>query len=121
VQLTGNYTLLMVDADVVGAAADSNTRHWFVNGVTVTGDTVTNATASAPESYMGPGPASGSGSHRYVILLYGQPANFSVPADFQGGIQKINLQEYIQVRRRLRDRVWLRCLSICSRVVWAPS
>lgn len=87
----------MVDADVVGAAADSNTRHWLVNGVTVTSGTISNSTGNAPEPYMGPLPAAGSGKHRYVLLVYEQPANFSNPAEFQGGIQKINLQEYVQV------------------------
>lgn len=34
VSLTGNYTLVMADADVVGTnEANGQTRHWLVNGV----------------------------------------------------------------------------------------
>lgn len=34
----GNYTLVMVDANVIGTNESSGqTRHWLVNGVTLTG------------------------------------------------------------------------------------
>lgn len=96
-QLTGNYTLMMVDADIVGAPADNNTRHWLVNGASVSGNALSNSSASAPEPYAGPLPATGSGAHRYVLLLLEQPANFSSPADLAPGIVKIDLAQYIQV------------------------
>jgi hypothetical protein len=36
VSLTGNFTLVMADADVVGTnEAVGQTRHWLVNGVTL--------------------------------------------------------------------------------------
>lgn len=31
-------------------------------------------------AYAGPGPAEGSGAHRYVTLVYAEPDNFTVPA-----------------------------------------
>ena len=31
--------------------------------------------------YAGPGPASGSGAHRYTILMYAQPDSFSPPSN----------------------------------------
>ena len=38
VSLTGNYTLAMVDADVVGSKLpEGQNRHWLVNGVTING------------------------------------------------------------------------------------
>ena len=38
VSLTGNYTLAMIDADIVGAKLpEGQTRHWLVNGVNVSG------------------------------------------------------------------------------------
>jgi hypothetical protein len=96
VSLAGNYTLLMVDADVVGAAANNNTRHWLLNGAALSGTTLSNATADAPEPYVGPGPAAGSGAHRYVLLVYSQPANFTSPAGTATGIVKIDLAQYVQ-------------------------
>lgn len=37
VTLTGNFTLVMVDANVVGTneSVEPQTRHWLVNGVTL--------------------------------------------------------------------------------------
>ena len=38
VSLQGNYTLVMADADIVGTNESlGQTRHWLVNGVTLTG------------------------------------------------------------------------------------
>ena len=37
VQFAGNYTLAMVDADAVGTDDSTVTRHWLVNGVTISG------------------------------------------------------------------------------------
>jgi hypothetical protein len=38
VTLQGEYTILMADADIVGTnEANGQTRHWLVNGVTLTG------------------------------------------------------------------------------------
>ena len=38
VSLQGNFTLVMADADVVGTNESAGqTRHWLVNGVTLTG------------------------------------------------------------------------------------
>ena len=38
VQLSGNYTLVMADAGPVGTdESQGQTRHWLVNGVTLTG------------------------------------------------------------------------------------
>ena len=38
VLLNGIYTLAMVDADIVGSKLpDGQTRHWLVNGVTISG------------------------------------------------------------------------------------
>lgn len=42
VPLSGNYTLAMVDADVVGTdESKGQTRHWLVNGATVSSSYLT--------------------------------------------------------------------------------
>ena len=42
VSLTGNYTLIMADADVVGTnESTGQTRHWLVNGVVLKAGTPT--------------------------------------------------------------------------------
>ncbi len=47
VSLQGNYTLLMADADVVGTDESvGQTRHWLVNGVTLTGTRLTYLTGN---------------------------------------------------------------------------
>jgi hypothetical protein len=43
VSLTGNFTLVMADADVVGTDESvGQTRHWLVNGVTLKNGTLDN-------------------------------------------------------------------------------
>jgi hypothetical protein len=80
--LSGNYTLAMIDAGVVGAKLpEGQTRHWLVNGVKVSNSIVSNTSAVGVTSYAGPWPPAGSGPHRYVVVLYEQPASFVPPAD----------------------------------------
>ncbi|KAI0029323.1 phosphatidylethanolamine-binding protein [Vararia minispora EC-137] len=83
ITLSGNYTVTMVDADVVGTdESKGQTRHWLVNGAQVgNGSNITTTSGTVITAYAGPGPASGSGAHRYVILLLPQPANFSPPSN----------------------------------------
>ncbi|KAF5324651.1 hypothetical protein D9611_004385 [Ephemerocybe angulata] len=84
-KLGGLYTLAMIDLDIVGADVSAGvTRHWLVNGVKVDGTTVNNATATAITPYAGPWPAAGSGPHRYVVVLYEQPTEFTAPEGFTG-------------------------------------
>lgn len=79
--LSGTYTLAMIDADVAGAKlTQGQNRHWLLNGVKVSGKplpilfdyfpisiqggNIDNSSAVAVTSYAGPGPAAGSGPHR---------------------------------------------------------
>ncbi|KAJ6513846.1 phosphatidylethanolamine-binding protein [Mycena vitilis] len=99
--LTGNFTILMADADVVGTAygTDGVNRHWLENSVTVSSGTVSDTTATTITAYAGPGPASGSGPHRYVVLLYAQPSQFAPPANLSApvdGVHKFDLNGYVK-------------------------
>ncbi|KAJ3788552.1 phosphatidylethanolamine-binding protein [Lentinula aff. detonsa] len=99
VDLTGNFTLAMVDADVVGADESNITRHWLENSVIISDGQVSNSSATDITSYAGPAPASGSGPHRYVVILYQQPASFSPPSDFSQpnlGVSKFDLNGYVK-------------------------
>ncbi|TCD59820.1 hypothetical protein EIP91_011399 [Steccherinum ochraceum] len=97
------FTLAMVDAGPVGSAEDSQTRHWLVNGVTVTGDkapfTVSTDNATAITEYAGPAPPPGSGPHRYVVLLYSQPSDFQAPDGLNTanvGVSTFDFPSYVQ-------------------------
>jgi hypothetical protein len=102
VQLTGSFTLIMADAGPVGAdQSEGQTRHWLVNGVTLTGNplAVENSTATAITPYAGPWPAAGSGAHRYVILLYTQPSTFVAPEGLNTPnvpVSVFNLGDYVK-------------------------
>ncbi|KAF5331022.1 hypothetical protein D9619_005724 [Psilocybe cf. subviscida] len=100
VTLSGTYTLAMVDADIVGAKLpDGQTRHWLVNGVTVAGGVVKNDTAVGITNYAGPGPAAGSGPHRYVVALYEQPSTFKAPDAFSQpnmGVSTFDFNAYVK-------------------------
>ncbi|KAJ7470505.1 phosphatidylethanolamine-binding protein [Mycena latifolia] len=98
--LTGSFTIAMVDADVVGTDESGGVnRHWLENGVTVSSGTVSNASATTITAYAGPGPAPGSGPHRYVVLLYEQPSTFTAPANLStlvDGVHKFDLTAYVK-------------------------
>ncbi|BEI83122.1 hypothetical protein CcaverHIS002_0309900 [Cutaneotrichosporon cavernicola] len=88
---SGNYSLLLVDANIVGWA-DSQNLHWLTNGVTLSGNgtsTPDYTAATDIRSYAGPGPAAGSGAHRYVLLMYRQPAQFTAPEGFSATIEDV--------------------------------
>jgi len=97
--LTGAFTIAMVDADIVGSDLSKGVNHhWLVNGVEITDNKVSLASATAITAYAGPGPASGSGPHRYVFILYKQPASFTAPPDLSKptGVALFNLQAYVE-------------------------
>jgi len=99
VSFSGNYTLAMLDAETVGSTLpDGVNRHWLVNGVEVTGSTVTIADGNAITPYAGPGPAAGSGPHRYVVALYAQPSTFTAPAAFSKplGVSRMDFNAYVK-------------------------
>ncbi|KAK7466911.1 hypothetical protein VKT23_003975 [Stygiomarasmius scandens] len=100
VSLSGKYTLVMADADVAGTTDESSvTRHWLVNGVTVSSNEVSNSSATAITQYAGPAPQDGSGPHRYVIILYEQPDSFSAPEGLSQPntpVDKFDLNGYVK-------------------------
>lgn len=104
VSLTGNFTLVMADADVVGTnESEGQTRHWLVNGVTLKNGSSSELNVSttggvAITDYAGPAPPEGSGPHRYVILLYTQPTDFSPPSNLSRPnvpVSVFRLTEYV--------------------------
>jgi len=100
VTFTGNFTLAMVDAGFVGYnESQGQTRHMLINGVTVAGTNVSATSGVAVTAYAGPAPPAGTGPHRYVILLYTQPDNFSPPANLSqvgAGVSVFDFPEYVQ-------------------------
>lgn len=71
--LNKEYTLVMVDAWTPGYTDPrGQICHWIVNGVTIQDHTVLTHGSVQVEHYRGPSPPSGSGPHRYAILLYAQ-------------------------------------------------
>lgn len=79
----------MIDLDVPGANATAPRQtllHWFAPNVTSTTDarnttsTFKPAAAAGGAPYLQPNPPVGDIPHRYVVLLFAQPRNFSVSA-----------------------------------------
>ncbi|KAG6909468.1 hypothetical protein DXG01_000454 [Tephrocybe rancida] len=99
VQLDGKFTIFMVDADIVGGdLSKGENHHWLVNGVQITDGKVSDADATSIVNYAGPGPATGSGPHRYVIILYAQPDSFAAPVGLTEptGVGLFTLNAYIK-------------------------
>jgi phosphatidylethanolamine-binding protein (PEBP) family uncharacterized protein len=97
VVLNGTYTLAMVDADIVGSNETSQTRHWLANNVTINGTSLDFKDAKNITAYAGPDPAAGSGPHRYVVLLYTQPGNFTPPSNLSSStpVGSYNFPAYV--------------------------
>ncbi|KAJ9096482.1 hypothetical protein QFC20_006425 [Naganishia adeliensis] len=102
-EATSMFTVAMVDADIVGTDESGNqTRHWLANNVMLTDDEDDvhglNYTTAPITNYAGPGPAEGSGAHRYVLLLIEQPSTFTAPADLSEPntpLGTFNFQNYL--------------------------
>jgi hypothetical protein len=99
------YTVLLVDANIVGtnATGASQNLHWLTNGVTL-GSANDGAYPLAYDSandiraYAGPGPAPSSGAHRYMFLFYEQAADFAAPEGYNAKIESVDafdLQSYV--------------------------
>jgi len=100
---TAKYTILMVDGDYVGAPNNSQgiNLHWLENNVVISSAGTTSNTTAATIPYAGPAPASGTGPHRYTILLYQQPTNFTAPKTPapDSGVNRVELATYVSAAR----------------------
>ena len=100
VELNGDYTVAMVDADIPGFDVSQGvTRHWLINGAKIEDGQLSNATANTVANYAGPWPAAGSGPHRYVILVFAQPEGFTAPTDAAPPTEVVNgwnFNQYLQ-------------------------
>jgi phosphatidylethanolamine-binding protein (PEBP) family uncharacterized protein len=96
------YTVLLMDGNYPGSQNPNGYNlHYLENNITPgekADDTVTlkDSTDGPVIKYAGPGPAAGSGLHRYIWLVYAQPDNFTTPAKPAkgGGVALFNLGEY---------------------------
>ncbi|KAH8687256.1 phosphatidylethanolamine-binding protein [Tricladium varicosporioides] len=101
VALTGTYILVFLDVDVpgnlAGGAAGSRTTylHGMITGYTsattqTSGMYVLSSKDTGPASYAAPGPPAETPAHphKYIELLYAQPAGFKVPSTQTSAISK---------------------------------
>jgi len=98
VSSTAKFTLLMIDGNYVGSTNPQGLNlHYLQNNVVIGSDGMANnATSAATIPYAGPAPPSGTGPHRYTILLFQQPANFTAPSTpaANSGVHFFNLTTY---------------------------
>jgi len=96
----GTFTALIVDADYVGAPVNDAglNMHWLQNDLAIAADGTLSTQSPARVPYAGPGPADGSGPHRYTVLLYSQPASFAAPAApaANAGVARLHLADYVK-------------------------
>ena len=90
--MNGNYLFALVDPDAESPLNPNISQylHFLQPGLTFTSSSSASAAAypatlnSAPiVPYTQPAPPNFSTAHRYIGLLFSQPSNFSVPANFQ--------------------------------------
>ncbi len=93
------FTVMYIDASYAGYTGGSNvTRHQLANNFTVdpiTGDLVN---GNPVTRYAAPYPDANDGPHRYMQLVWQQPANFVTP-DYppsNSGVESWDLNAYVQ-------------------------
>jgi len=100
ISLDGKFTIAMIDPAAVGAdESGGQTRHWLVNGATISGGTVSIESGTQITEYAGPAPPAGTGPHRYTIVIYSQPDNFTAPSDLSTanvGVSTFDFPSYVQ-------------------------
>jgi hypothetical protein len=85
---TGNAIVLLVDTDVPRNGTRVQLLHWLISNASLSNDGLTVPDEStALAGYRQPSPPVGDVAHAYTALLFAQPANFSVPAEFTGVLQ----------------------------------
>ncbi|KAF1956559.1 PEBP-like protein, partial [Byssothecium circinans] len=83
---TARGVVLIVDSDVPRNNTRVQLLHYLASNVAIGSDgrTLTlSANASTEASYRQPNPPVGDTAHAYTVLLFAQPANFSIPAAFR--------------------------------------
>jgi len=100
---TAKYTIMMIDGDVPGANNSKGVNTHYLQNDLIYGQLVNytlsfNTTTDPVIKYAGPGPASGSGPHRYTLLIFAQSASFKAPATPAAGssVTMIDFPTYTQ-------------------------
>lgn len=94
-----NFTAMLVDPGAAGQILGESkvTRHYLANDLKLQEGRLTNSTP-AITSYNAPGPAAGSGVHRYLALVFSQGSSFTPPQDLsQPGtpLSNMTLSDYV--------------------------
>lgn len=74
----------MIDLDVPRQNARVTNLHWMATNVDIStaAPAIPATGGTGGTSYKQPSPPAGDTPHRYIYLMYNQPANFVVPAQF---------------------------------------
>lgn len=94
------FTLLLIDPDAPTPDDPKFAywRHWVVTNIPSSSGDVKDGTTITP--YLAPGPKDESGPHRYLFLLFQEPAGFKVTREDVGG------EEFVE-RRSFGAREWV--------------
>jgi phosphatidylethanolamine-binding protein (PEBP) family uncharacterized protein len=97
--------LLMVDLDVPRNNSRVQLLHWLATNVTLgTAVSTSNSTPlvvpNAPVPYLQPSPPVGDVPHSYTFVVFQQPANFSIPAQYSN---LTNNRVFFNVSQFVRD------------------
>lgn len=93
------FTIALVDPGALGSTLGGTnvTRHYLANDLTYADGKLTNSSA-AIQDYTEPGPAAGSGAHRYLALVFDQGDDFKAPEGLDSpgtALSNMTLADYI--------------------------
>ena len=72
----------MVDSDVPRNGTRVELLHWLASNVTLAGNRMLSIPSLNEAQYRQPSPPVGDTPHAYTFVLFAQPENFTVPAEF---------------------------------------
>ncbi|CAO1620871.1 unnamed protein product [Parajaminaea phylloscopi] len=96
-----NFTALLVDPGAAGQTLGGSlvTRHYLANHLKYRNGVLSNSSGGLDiQTYNAPGPAAGSGTHRYLALVFDEGSNFKAPEGLNAAgtqLSNMTLSEYI--------------------------
>lgn len=97
-----NFTAMLVDPGAAGQTLGNSlvTRHYLANHLKYRNGALTNSSGGQDiQTYNAPGPAAGSGAHRYLALVFDETNEFKAPDGLNApgvALSNMTLSQYIE-------------------------
>ncbi|KAF2263491.1 PEBP-like protein [Lojkania enalia] len=98
----GRAVLFMVDSDVPRNGTRVQLLHWLVTNATLGDNGTLNVPSPGEAPYLQPSPPVGDVPHAYTFMLFSQPENFTIPAQFNAVLESrvgFNMSGFVEAAK----------------------